>query len=306
MASLTRKLKHLITQMVHYVDMQGAGASCVNAIISHDPQAVEDLKNCNDPSSYFNFLVDCLVPCRYAVKVVKSSSQASTSPDLERFNALLNALKNKPQILPYPLARPIGLAADRLLGNYDLKGNRDVSSHFKSSSSFASKGCLLATIIRHMRPELCLELGTAYGMSGLFILSMLKQLRLSAVLHTVEMTSIQYNLSSQILKEAFGEQVHCHQGTVQKVLPEILDSANKVDFVFHDAGHSHKDYTEDFALMQPFLKEGAVVLFDDICWTNSANPDKSTGTYKGWQEVINHPCVKRAVEINKAMGLILL
>ena len=79
-----------------------------------------------------------------------------------------------------------------------------------------------------------------------------------------------------------------------------------VDFAFHDAGHSFKDYTEDFLLIEPKLSDGAVMLFDDIRWNNDSSADQNPQTYKGWQKVISHPKVIIAAEINRSQGLLLM
>ena len=48
------------------------------------------------------------------------------------------------------------------------------------------------------------------------------------------------------------------------MLPRIVKSLKRVDFLFHDAGHSREDYVRDFDAVLPILAPGAVILIDDI------------------------------------------
>lgn len=86
-------------------------------------------------------------------------------------------LRNGPPALDYPLARDIAIIAD---GYWNLsqpfefaKWSSDIGLHFSRSWSFGQKGRILFNTVCIMRPQRCLELGTAYGMSALFILAAL-------------------------------------------------------------------------------------------------------------------------------------
>ena len=76
--------------------------------------------------------------------------------------------------------------------------------------------------------------------------------------------------------------------------------------MYHDAGHSKKHYIEDFHTVLPAMKPGAVILFDDIRWKDPRFMPTNPQCYEGWKEVVKHPRVRQAVEINNDMGLLLL
>ena len=128
----------------------------------------------------------------------------------------------------------------------------DVSLHFSEASSLGQKGRILFAAVRIMRPRRCLELGTAYGMSALFILAALKAFAEGGSLATVEGYEPSYALSSVMLKKNYGEMVSCTLGLTGAVLPDLLKSLGNIDFLFHDAGHSREDYIDDFTKWSTF------------------------------------------------------
>ncbi len=174
------------------------------------------------------------------------------------------------------------------------------------SSSFGSKGRILFNLVRVTRSENCLELGTACGISALFILAALKTYATSGHLATVEGDEPQFSLSSSLLKRQYGETAACHFGVTADVFPEIIGSLGNIDFMFHDCRHSRDDYINDFNLVSKNLTPGAFVLFDDIRWEDPRFVKGGARTYEGWQAVVSDPRVSRAVEIDGALGLLLI
>ncbi len=182
----------------------------------------------------------------------------------------------------------------------------DIHNHFHVSSSFGYKGRVLNSIIRIMRCENCLELGTAYGMSALFILEALDSLGKSGHLTTIEGLDLQFSLASKMLNTKYSDRVSCHLGMTQEILPKLVKSIGNIDFMFHDAGHTKEDYIRDFTNVLPILLPGSVIVFDDIRWYNPRLFAKSPRCYEGWMEIIAHPRVVWAIEIDKKIGLALL
>lgn len=260
------------------------------------------------PVAYVEFLRTCLERKTYSITTIKSSRDSYDQEPIRRFASLLDALANLPP-LELALAQQLGQIADAYRANQSPleSGNwvGDVRAHFEMSSSFGHKGRILTSIIRFMRCTRCLELGTAYGMSALFMLEALSQRDAAIRLTTVEGLEKLYRISSELLESRYQVRVHCEFGWTFQVLPKLAKTIEPVDFMFHDAGHSRKDYVDDFLAALPILAPGAVVLFDDINWNDprfSSNPQ----CRKGWLEVVKHPRVWWAVEIGSDMGLALL
>jgi predicted O-methyltransferase YrrM len=152
----------------------------------------------------------------------------------------------------------------------------------------------------------CLELGTAYGMSAIFTLEAIRNNLETGHLSTVEYWDTLY-LSSSMLKERYGDMVSCHSGNTEDELPKLAKTAGPFDFMFHDAGHSREDYIRDFNAVKDSFSPGAVVLFDDIRWENlRISKGRPMRCYEGWMEVCADTKVRRAVEVDNNLGLLLL
>jgi predicted O-methyltransferase YrrM len=269
----------------------------------------DTLPRINFPVSYVEFLRHCMEPAAHRVVVVKSE-RGSTDVPIKKFEMLVDQLREGLPAIEYPVAREIGLIADRYRSLREPlefpQRMADLGLHFSISSSFGVKGRILFNVIRLMRSECCLEIGTAYGMSALFILAALKSYAQSGFLATIEGYKPVFLLSSSLLKQKYGEMVSCHYGQSTDVLPQLLPSLGKIDFLFHDAAHSREAYISDFNEALRNLSPGATVLVDDIRWEDPRLAAGEANTYEGWKTIISHPRVRRAVEIDEMLGLLLL
>jgi len=261
------------------------------------------------PLAYVEFLRSCLERKTYPITPVKSKRGGADSEPARRFGSLLGALANLPP-LEFALAESLAKTADAYSGNsMPMESGSwagDVRAHFEMSSSFGHKGRILAAIVRFMRCQRCLELGTAYGMSAMFILEALSKQGRHTHLTTVEGSELQYKIALEQLEGRYPGRVACEYGWTSSVLPRLAKSLEPVDFMFHDAGHSRKDYVGDFHAALPLLAPGAVVLFDDINWNDPRFAANNPQCRQGWLEVASHAKVRWAVEIGQEMGLVLL
>ena len=261
------------------------------------------------PVAYLDLLRGCMEKKILNIKAIKKNLGTNGDISAKQFASLVDALRNLPPI-EFTIADDIARIADSLRGNQSpMKTDHwagDIRSHFEMTSSFGDRGRILTAVIRYTRSRHCLELGTAYGMSALFMLEALKAQGEDTHLTTVEGSQLQHLTASQILKTRYGDRVSCEYGWTGQVLPQMIKSISPVNFLFHDAGHSRKDYTSDFHTLLPVLAPGAVVLIDDINWNDPRFYSGNPQCYKGWREVVSHPRVRWAVEIDNSMGLLLV
>ena len=247
------------------------------------------------PVAYVDVLRGCIEPRRPQVDVVKAGAHDA------RFAALLEALRNVPA-LPSHTAEEIARVADGYRTNASPYVSErwvgDVRAHFEISSSYGLKGRFLTAAVRFRRPASVLELGTAYGLSAIFLLEASPDVRLT----TVEMGARQHALASELLAKRYGSRVTCVLGTSQDVLPTL--PPRSVDLVFHDAAHTREAYIGDFAAMLPALRPNAVVFIDDIRWDGGLFVNEDPRPYEGWREIVAHPRVTHAVELERTVGLI--
>ena len=279
-------------------------------VVSWMLQKLTGRKNILFPVHYIEFLNGCIKKHNLRIREVKSDTDTSGDIYNRRFSVLLNELRNIPPI-EFSIAERIVFFADSCRGNTQpiQIGDwiSDMGSHFAITSSSWKKGRILTTIVHLTKSRRCLELGTAYGMSAMFIIEALKKNSPNIHLTTLEGWETLYSISSEILKRRYGNQVSCKLGSTYEALPKIIRSFEEpLDFLFHDAGHSKEDFISDFHTVLPCLAPGAVVLIDDIRWEGLRFYERNPRCYEGWMELLNHPRVRRAVEIDESMGLLLL
>jgi predicted O-methyltransferase YrrM len=300
----------LITRHAHAELRDSRNVEIVLAEAMREPGVLSTIR---DPAAYVEFLRGCLERAVFDVRRIKAEVSAdadSGSSAARRFETLLDQLRQGLPPVEFAAAREAALIADRYRRNSEPIAigdwTADVGLHFSLSSSSGSKGRILSNVIRFMRTECCLELGTAYGMSALFMMTAMKAVSKSGRLTTVEGLEPQFSFSSAMLKEKYGEMVSCRFGWTNIVLPELAKSLSGVDFMFHDAGHSREDYVRDFGHAVEMLAPGAVAVFDDIRWEDPKFFEGAPRAYDGWREVVAHPRVAQAVEIDDVLGLLLM
>ena len=143
-------------------------------------------------------------------------------------------------------------------------------------------------------------------MSAAVLMLAMKRFSGGGHLWTVEGSEQQYSLAKEMLKDSFGESVCCRYGNTREELPLAAAEARDVELFFHDAGHSRDDYVRDFDSVMEYCVPGATLIFDDIRWNDPRFVRDDPLCYEGWREVIEHPRVSWAVEIDDSIGLLLL
>jgi predicted O-methyltransferase YrrM len=223
-----------------------------------------------------------------------------------RYGLLLNQLATRIPVAPINLATEAAKIADAIMDRREIFGygewSADVGFHFQISSSFGRKGRLLCAATRLLRPAQCLEIGTAYGMSGFFIAKTLASLG-GGSLSTIEIGPQQHAIALETLA---GLPVDCLLGSSIECLSKLSAKDAEFDFVFHDAGHSYDHYVTDFEAMVKMLKPGTVLIMDDIRWEDSRFFQGRARTYEGWRKVVEHPRVVAAADVDGAYGIALL
>lgn len=206
-------------------------------------------------------------------------------------------------------AKTVLETANRCFGMTDIRLNDriDVSTHFQLSSSLADKGRLLHEVARIVQPEHMLEIGTAYGMSALFLMKAARKANENARLQTIEISEPQYSIASDMLTREFGNAVTCHYGNANQSIADLIsDSRDCFDLVFYDGPHDGESYRQDFNRLLPSMKSGSVFVLDDINWFDRRFAKHNPHCYKGWQSIARHPRVDCALEIDKTIGIAIL
>jgi predicted O-methyltransferase YrrM len=152
---------------------------------------------------------------------------------------------------------------------------------------------LLFKLIRVIQPELAIELGTCIGISAAYQ-SVAQQLNGKGRLITIEGSGTIAGLAKKNIESLHLDNVDIFCGTFKDVLPGIFAKTPLVDYVFVDGHHDEQATIAYFELLLPHLSPGAILVFDDISW--------SEGMRRAWEKISKHPAVTFAVNL-KMLGI---
>jgi len=147
---------------------------------------------------------------------------------------------------------------------------------------------LIYSLVKKHKPNNVLELGTCCGFSSIYM----AKANPSSNIYTIEGACEVANIAKQNIQKANCRNINQIVGKFDDVLLSTLQSLNQIDFAFID-GHHDKDATiRYFELIKPFLSQNAIVVFDDISWTegmkecwNAIIKDKDIKSYKNLEKL---------------------
>jgi predicted O-methyltransferase YrrM len=152
---------------------------------------------------------------------------------------------------------------------------------------------LLFKLVRKFRPSLCLELGTCLGISAAFQASALK-LNGTGRIVTLEGADSLASLAKGHLQSLSLDNVSVVTGRFQDTLSGVLDTCGPVNYAFIDGHHDEQATLTYFGQIIPFLSERAIMIFDDISW--------SEGMKRAWDTIKADERVNISVDL-EFMGI---
>lgn len=123
-------------------------------------------------------------------------------------------------------------------------------------------GRTLYSIILAVKPELIVETGVSLGVSSSYILSALHENRRGRLI-SVDVEKQAGEIVDDRLRHLWDLRI----GESQKVLSTL--EIDGIDVFFHDSDHSYSNMMWEFRWAYDRLKEGGVIISDDISWNNS-------------------------------------
>lgn len=149
----------------------------------------------------------------------------------------------------------------------------------------------LFRLTRYFKPKTILELGTATGISSLY----LKKGHPEAKLITMEGCAGLAHISQKAFTINHVDDIEILTGNFNNTLPELMTKDINLGMVFFDGNHQYKPTMEYFRLCLPKKNQDSVFIFDDIYW--------SQGMTKAWNEIKQHPDVRFTIDLYW-MGLV--
>ena len=158
----------------------------------------------------------------------------------------------------------------------------------RRASKPADAALVLFALLRLLRPERALELGTALGISGAYHGAAL-ELNGGGTLTTIDASKARVEVARGVLARlSLDGAVDSRLGRFQDVVPDVL-SEGPVGYAFIDGHHDEHATLEYLDLVHPHLTAPAVVVFDDIAW--------SEGMERAWAALRADDRAEAAVEV---------
>ncbi|QEC52123.1 putative O-methyltransferase YrrM [Anseongella ginsenosidimutans] len=153
---------------------------------------------------------------------------------------------------------------------------------------------LLYSLVKRARPAYCLELGTNLGVSAMYQLAALQ--RHNGHLATFEGVESYAGIAENNFRDLQLGGFTITVGRFGDTLPSFLQEQNPaIDFAFIDGHHDEHATKEYYQLLQPYLNDRAIVIFDDINW--------SDGMRKAWDYLIRDENSGSSFDLSK-LGII--
>jgi predicted O-methyltransferase YrrM len=151
-------------------------------------------------------------------------------------------------------------------------------------------------LVRELRPDRVLELGTAHGLSGLHMLAAFEENQ-RGHLHTVEIDPTRRELAVQAFERFFphNKRWTSIESSFSGVLPRLAQELEPLDLIFEDGPHTREVTLEAFEQTIDYLRPNGVYVVDDIAFDREQE--------KAWVAIRNDPRVEASLEINARFGL---
>jgi predicted O-methyltransferase YrrM len=155
---------------------------------------------------------------------------------------------------------------------------------------------LLFNVIRAVRPQRCVELGTCVGISASY------QAAALALNGTGRITTLEgAEKVAEVARESFAtlglDNVDVIVGPFSATLAEALNSSPPCDLLFNDGHHDGEAVINYFNIALPLIADEVIIFLDDIYWSESMTA--------GWNTLLKDPRVRISIDFG-SMGMLVL
>jgi predicted O-methyltransferase YrrM len=133
---------------------------------------------------------------------------------------------------------------------------------------------MLFRLVKYLKPNTIVELGTSLGISALYQAAG----NPSAKVYTLEGCPETARLAQENFNAFPNYNIELTVGAFENTLPFILEKVNEIDFLFVDGHHQLKPTLQYIEMCFPKLSKDAVVVVDDINWSEEMR--------EAWQQLV--------------------
>lgn len=185
------------------------------------------------------------------------------------------------------------LSDGRLLDIEDLgagsrvhdRKQRTVKQLVKTAVKPRKYGQLLYRLVKHYQPHTIVELGTSLGLTTAYLAAA----NPAAKVVTIEGSEAVHRVAKENFEKVTLPNVDARQGHFDTVLPQVLQTMERVDLGYVDGNHRFAPTLSYFEQFLAKAHNDTILIFDDIHW--------SAEMEQAWQQIQQHPAVQCSVDI---------
>lgn len=141
-------------------------------------------------------------------------------------------------------------------------------------------GNLFAYLVKNIKPEIIVEFGTAFGVSGMYFLAGLNSNKKGSLL-TFDPNKVWAELAKENLSQ-ISDRFKLTIGTFEENIDKMLLDNQYIDIAFIDAIHTKEFVIPQLEIVLSKSKKGTIIILDDInfsvdmkdCWKEVSNDDR--------------------------------
>ena len=169
-------------------------------------------------------------------------------------------------------------------GKSALTRKEKLSAIAKKSLSTPDIAALYSRIIKYLKADTVIELGTSLGITTLYL-----ALRNEAQIITLEGNKAVADIAITNFEFFDKKNISVVHGNIDQTLREALFNMRKVDFALIDANHRYEPTMRYFDLVSKRVKEKSIVIIDDI--------HRSAEMEQAWNEIRKNELVYGSVDL---------
>jgi len=155
-------------------------------------------------------------------------------------------------------------------------------------------GSFFTWLVRQRHPNLIVEIGTAFGVSGMYWTAGL-EMGGRGCLVTFEPNAVWQSIAARNIS-VISSKFRSICGTVEECAATSFEGGETIDILFIDAIHTDAVVRSQLELLKPHLSQGALVLIDDINFSDDMK--------RCWQSLSVADDVRASVEIKGRIGVL--
>ncbi len=162
---------------------------------------------------------------------------------------------------------------------------RKVSDIAKNTLITPKFGQLMFRMVDFLQPENILEIGTSLGISTLYLAKAAPK----AKVISLEGSKAVAEIAQNVFEINNVNNIEVITGEFSSTLPGALKQLGVVSLAFVDGNHRYAPTLQYFEMIKPYLNEHAVVIFDDIHWSDEMEA--------AWKVIIADPMVTICIDL---------